>query len=62
MKATNVKEEAKRIVDNLPDDSTWDDLMHQIYVRQSIESGLKDSQAGSVIDVKDLRSEFGLEK
>lgn len=36
--------------------------MHQIYVRQSIESGLKDSQAGRVIDVKDLRAKFSLEK
>lgn len=31
-----VKEEAHRLVDNMPDNSTWDDLMEEIYVRQVI--------------------------
>jgi hypothetical protein len=46
MNATNIKEEAKRLLEALPDDLTWDDLMHEIYVRQSIEAGLADSEAG----------------
>jgi DNA-binding transcriptional regulator YiaG len=62
MKGTTVKKEAKKIVERLPEDSSWDDLMHQIYVRQSIESGLKDSQAGRLTDVKDIRKEYGLKK
>ncbi|HEU4560638.1 MAG TPA: hypothetical protein VFS20_22490 [Longimicrobium sp.] len=32
-----VKERALRLVDSLPDDATWDDLMYAIYVRQSAE-------------------------
>ena len=46
----------------MPDDSTWDGLMHKIYVRQAIESGLADSQAGRTTSVESLRAEFGLEK
>lgn len=60
MSEQNVKEEARRLVDNLPEDVTWDDLMYQIYVRQTIESGLADSEANRVIEVKDVRKRFGL--
>lgn len=60
MSAQNVKEEARRLVDNLPEDVTWDDLMYQIYVRQTIEAGLADSEADRVIEVKDVRKRFGL--
>jgi len=56
----NIKEEAKRIIDTLPEDSTWEDIMHRIYVRQSIEAGLKDIEAGRSIDVEDLRAKYGL--
>jgi hypothetical protein len=50
----NIKEEAKRLVEKLPETMTWDDLMHEIYVRQSIEAGLVDSAAGKVMDVADF--------
>ncbi len=60
MHAANIKEEARKLIENLPDDSTWEDLMYQIYVRESIESGLTDSEAGRVTDVEDVRKEFGL--
>jgi predicted transcriptional regulator len=60
MEAAKVKEEARRLVERLPDDVTWDDLMHEIYVRQAIEAGLEDSQAGRVSSVKEVRERFGL--
>jgi hypothetical protein len=62
MGATKIKEEARKLIENLPDDSTWDDLMREIYVRQAIESGLADSQAGRTTDVEQVRAEFGLKK
>ncbi len=62
METTSLKEEARRLVDQLPDNSTWDDLMHEIYVRQSIEKGLADSQAGRTTSVEDVREKFGLNK
>ena len=62
MEAANIKEEARRLVDKLPKDSTWDDLMHEIYVRQAIESGLADSKAGRTTDVEQVRKKFGFSK
>jgi predicted transcriptional regulator len=60
MSASNIKEEARRLVEALPEDSTWEDLMYKIYVREAIESGLADSEAGRVTDVEKVREEFGL--
>ena len=60
MSMQNVKEAAKRLVENLPEDVTWDDLMYQIYVRQNIEAGLADSEAGRVVEVEEIRKRFGL--
>jgi hypothetical protein len=36
---TAIKTEARRLVEQLPDDATWEDLMYEIYMRQAIESG-----------------------
>lgn len=60
MSTETVKEEARRLIEKLPEDMTWDDLMHEIYVRQSIEAGLADSKAGRVSDVTEVRARFGL--
>jgi predicted transcriptional regulator len=62
MSTVNVKEEAQRLIEKLPDNITWDDLMHEIYVRQAIEAGLADSEAGRVKDVESVRESFGLPK
>jgi hypothetical protein len=60
MNITSIKEEAKRLLENLPDDLTWDDLVHEIYLRQSIEAGLADSEAGKVVEASEVRKQFGL--
>ena len=62
MESIGIKEEAHRLIDRLPDVAGWDDLMHEIFVRQSIEAGLADSKAGRTIDVEDLRAKFDLPK
>ncbi len=57
---TNIKEVAHRLVDGLSENSTWDDLMHEIYVRQAVEAGLKDSEAGRTRAVSEVRAKYGL--
>lgn len=58
----NIKEQARRLVEQLSPHATWDDLMHQVYVRQAIESGVADSHAGRMISVSEVRARFGLPK
>jgi len=60
MQTDSIKLDAQDLVNKLPDKATWDDLMYQIYVRQAIEAGIKDSDAGNTLDVSDVREKFGL--
>ncbi len=62
MLETDIKSEAHAIIDKLPQNASWDDLMYEIYVRQAIEAGLKDSDAGRTIAVAEVRAKFGLPK
>ena len=62
MQPEDIKQEDYRLLDNLPDKAIWDDLMYQIYVRQAIEAGIKDSDEGRTVEVKEVRKRFGLTK
>ena len=59
---SQLKEEAARIVENLPDDATWEDLMYEIYVRHAIEEGVAEIDAGKGIPIEEVWRHFGLEK
>ena len=54
------KQEAHKLVDSLPASATWDDLMHEIYVRETIERGLADSRAGRTTEIREVRAKYGL--
>jgi hypothetical protein len=56
----NVRKEAHELVDGLPENATWDDLMERIYVRQRISAGLRDVEEGRVLSVMEVRRRFGL--
>ena len=45
----NIKPEAIRLVEGLPEAATWDDLAYEVYVRQSIDRGLEDVAAGRTL-------------
>ena len=40
------KEAARQIIDKLSEDATWDDILYELYVKQKLESGLADIEAG----------------
>ena len=56
-----LKADAHRMIDSLPDDATWDDVMYRVYVRQRIEAGIADADAERVVNVDDVRRKFGLQ-
>jgi len=56
MKVMNiVKEEAKRMIDRLPDNATWDDIMYELYVKKKIAAGLKAAEEGKVVSHEDAK-------
>lgn len=61
MQSAGIKEDAHRLVESLPPNATWEDLMYEIYVRQAIERGLADSEAGRIKPVEEIRAKYGLE-
>jgi predicted transcriptional regulator len=46
----DIRPEARRLVENLPATASWDDLIYEIYVRQSVERGRADADAGRTMD------------
>jgi predicted transcriptional regulator len=54
------KQEAHKLIDNLPETASWDDLAEQIETIIDINAGLADSAAGRVTDNAQVRREFGL--
>lgn len=58
--AAAFKQEAHKLIDQLPETASWEDLAEQIEVMLDIEAGLADSAAGRVTDNVDVRRAFGL--
>ena len=48
------KEEVMRILEGLPEDASFDDIQYHIYVRQKIEHGLEDVEAGRTVSEEEF--------
>jgi predicted transcriptional regulator len=56
IKAMNhVKDEAKRLIEKMPDTATWDDIMYELYVKQKIATGLQAADEGRVISHEEAK-------
>ncbi|MFH0995859.1 MAG: hypothetical protein V1844_10240 [Pseudomonadota bacterium] len=54
------KNEAHKLIDRMPPNATWDDLMREISVIKVIKRGLADSNEGRTREVKEIRAKYGL--
>ena len=43
------KDEVRKLLDQLPDASSFEDIQYHIYVREKIEQGLEDVKKGRVL-------------
>jgi predicted transcriptional regulator len=48
------KEEVRKMLDQIPDDATFEDIQYHIYVREKIERGLKDIQEGHLLSQEEV--------
>lgn len=60
MQASSAKQEARKLIEQLPDNATWEEMAYEIEVRASIERGLADSKADRLISHEDIKREFGI--
>ena len=49
------KEQAKQIIDNLPEQANIDDLMYQLYVKKKIENSLKAIDEGKIFEHEEVK-------
>ncbi|MCY7382211.1 MAG: hypothetical protein LH628_06450 [Microcoleus sp. CAN_BIN18] len=72
METINIKEEARSLIDKLPENFTWHDLMYAVYLRQTMKSdpiqgkeikpGSEQETFDEVQDSSPKRSRFGSDK
>ncbi len=53
-----IRKEAKKLVDGLPDEASWDDLMYEIYIRKKIDEGLTAADEGRLISHDEVKQRF----
>ena len=57
---TDIKQTAHQLIDQLPTDATWDDLLYRLVERREIELGLADSEAGRTTPVDEVMKAFNV--
>lgn len=62
MAAETAKQRACALLDAMPDTAKWPDILYALELAADIEHGIRDAEAGRVIDSPALSKEFGLER
>lgn len=52
------KEAARQIIEHLPEQASWDEIMYKLYVKQKIETGLADVHAGRTVSHEEVKAEL----
>ena len=58
--AHDIEQAAHELIDQLPDNVSWDELAYRLAVRASIERGLAESEAGLGIPQEEVERRFGI--
>jgi predicted transcriptional regulator len=54
----SAKDAARQIIERLPEQATWDDIMYELYVKQKIEEGLADIEASRTVPHEEVKAEL----
>jgi len=54
------KQQAHKLVDELPDDASWEDLIYQVALHRAIEKGIDEADAGQLIAAEDVLRQLEL--
>jgi predicted transcriptional regulator len=49
------KQAAKELIEHLPDQASWNDIMYELYVKQKIEAGLRAVAEGRTVPHEDVK-------
>lgn len=59
---TTPKQAAKELIEHLPEQASWNDIMYKMYVKQKIEAGLKAVAEGRAVAHEDVKRRLMDEK
>ena len=48
-------DEARKLIETLPETATWDDIMYELYVKQKLRSALDAEKKGRVLPHEDVK-------
>lgn len=51
----SAKKSAQQLLERLPDDAGWDDIMYELYVKQKIERGQEAAADGGTVPHAEVR-------
>ena len=57
---STVKDEVRKLAEQLPDSATWDQVMYEVYVRQKIADGEKAISEGRTRAHDEVKKRFNL--
>lgn len=52
---SSAKDAARKVIEHLSEQATWDDIMYELYVKQKIEAGLQAADEGRVISHEEAK-------
>jgi predicted transcriptional regulator len=55
---STAKEEIRQLLNRVPDNASYEEIQYHIFVRQKIERGLADVEAGKLIDQDEVERRF----
>jgi len=50
----SAKDEVRKILEQIPDNASFEDIQYHIYVREKVERGLEDVKQGRVISLEEV--------
>lgn len=53
---TTAKDGARELIENMPDEASWDDIMYELYVKQKIDAGLQAIADDRTIPHEDIKA------
>ena len=54
----SVRDEAMKVIQNLPESASWEDLMYQLYVKKKVDEGLKAADEGRLVSHEEVKARF----
>lgn len=56
---SKLKEEAIKLIKQMPDDCSLEDIMYELYFKQKVEKGLRELKEGKIVKHEDVKKRLG---